>query len=45
MDNWTENYCEEENNLLAYNRFMVDRLQEQKQQERLRTHANLVNVI
>ena len=45
MDNWTENYCEEENNLLAYNRFMLDRLQEQKQQERLRTHANLVNVI
>ena len=25
MDHWTENYCEEENNLLAYNRFMLDR--------------------
>ena len=23
MDNWTENYCEEENLLLAYNRFML----------------------
>ena len=25
MDHWTENYCEEENNLLAYERFMPDR--------------------
>ena len=25
MDHWTENYCEEENNLLGYNRFMLDR--------------------
>ena len=30
MNNWTENYCEEENNLLAYNMFMLDRLQEQQ---------------
>ena len=45
MDNWTENYCEEENNLLAYNRFMLHRLQEQQRQERLRNHANLANVI
>ena len=45
MDNWTENYCEEENNLLAYNRFMLHRLQEQQQQEGLRTHASLANVI
>ena len=45
MDHWTENYCEEENNLLAYNRFMLDRLQRQQRQERQRTHANLANVI
>ena len=25
MNQWTENYCEEENKLLAYNRFMKDR--------------------
>ena len=25
MDYWTVNYCEEENNLLASNRFMSDR--------------------
>ena len=41
MDHWTENYCEEENNLLAYNRFMLDRLQQQQRQEGQRTHANL----
>ena len=45
MDNWTENYCEEENNLLAYSRFMLDRLQERKRAEGLRSHANLANVI
>ena len=45
MDHWTENYCEEENNLLAYNRFMLDRLQQQQRQEGQRTHTNLANVI
>ena len=25
MDHWTENDCEEESNLLAYNRFILDR--------------------
>ena len=45
MDDWTENYCEEENNLLACNRFMLNRLQEQKRQQSLKTHANLANVI
>ena len=25
MDHWTENYCEEENNLLGYNRFILDK--------------------
>ena len=45
MDHWTENYCEEENNLLVYSRFMLDRLQQQQRQEGQRTHANLVNVI
>ena len=45
MHNWTGNYCEEENNLLAYNRFMLDRLQEQQRQQGLRTHTNLANVI
>ena len=41
MDHWTENYREEENNLLAYNRFMLDRLQQQQQQEGQRIHTNL----
>ena len=45
MDHWTENYCEEENNLLAYNRFMLDRLQQQQQPKGQRTHTNLANVI
>ena len=45
MDHWTENYCEEENNLLAYNRFMLDRLQQQQRQEGQTTQANLTNVI
>ena len=25
IDHWTENYCEEENNLLGYNRFGLNR--------------------
>ena len=45
MHNWTGNYCEEENNLLAYNRFMLDRLQQQQQPKGQRTHTNLANVI
>ena len=45
MDNWTENYYEDENNLLAYDRFVLDKLQEQQRQGGLRTHANLANVI
>ena len=27
MNHWTESYCEEENNLLGYNRFMLDRFE------------------
>ena len=45
MDHWTENYCEEENNLVAQNRSMPDRLQQQQRQEGQRTHTNLANVI
>ena len=41
MDNWTESYCEEQNNLLAYNRFILV----QQRQEGLRTHANLANLM
>ena len=45
MDHWTENYGEEENNLLAYNRFTLDRLQQQHREQGQRTRANLTNVI
>ena len=27
MDHWKENYYEEKNNLLSYNRFMLDRFE------------------
>ena len=27
MDHWKENFYEEKNNLLSYNRFMLDRLE------------------
>ena len=45
MDHWTENYREEENNLLAQNRSMPDRSQQQQRQEEQITHTNLANVI
>ena len=45
MDHWTENYCEEENNLLAYNKVMLDRLKQQQRQEGQRIHAKAPRVL
>ena len=39
MDHWTENYCEEENNLLAYNKVMLDRLQQRQEGQRIHAKA------